>query len=110
MVGFLTVINFSANRSQELVQVRILFDDVRETNENFTVNLYALKRTGAVVQDGVAVVTIEEQAGENVRFPGAPLVTVRTDELNFLMNFSVNQKIRKTLMTGNIQFCDFVCR
>lgn len=59
-----------------MVQVRIIFDDVREKTENFTVNLYALKRTGSIVEERVAVVIIEEQAGENVRFPGVSLVTV----------------------------------
>jgi hypothetical protein len=71
------VVNFAANRSQEIIQVRILQDNEREPNENFTVHLYPLRRTLADVTKSMTTVTIQEaQSGGNFRFPGAPLVTV----------------------------------
>ena len=39
-------------------------------------HLYSLRRTVAELRISMTVVTIKEQSGENVRFPGAPIVVV----------------------------------
>ncbi|OQV11438.1 Extracellular matrix protein 3 [Hypsibius exemplaris] len=73
-----TVVNFAINHSQEIIQIRIIHDDLTESNENFTVHLYPLRRTLADVLKSTTTVTIQAQqplTGANVRFPGLPLVT-----------------------------------